>query len=83
VCCHRFCSTQLLPGHIKWIEGSIPKPLKLTGKNFECTDHVRPGFDVMTASVQLRTVIQSNLEVRNKMVFEFMTCKMPFSDNNH
>jgi len=37
VCCKRFCSTQLLPGHINWIEGSIPKPLKLMGKNFECT----------------------------------------------
>jgi len=37
VCCKHFCSTQLQPGHINWIEGSISKLLKLMGKNFECT----------------------------------------------
>jgi len=72
-------------GHEFWmysIECHICTALNVTFK-IEMEDHVRSVFDVMIASVQLRTVIQSNLEVRTKMISEFMTCRMPFSDNNH
>jgi len=43
----------------------------------EMEDHVRSGFEMMKANVQLRTVIQSNAEVRTKMISQFMTCRMP------